>query len=103
MRDLVKEGVIQGVGGEFSTQRYLLMVSPSTERMRTLVAAEGFYANGPYPNDNQYHRTNVMGKLTTNLTGRDELRFTATFLQARWDGSGEILLRAVTAGLLDRF
>jgi hypothetical protein len=79
------------------------MFSPSTERTRTLVAAEGFYTNGPYLNDNQYHRTNVLGKLTTNLTGRDELRFTATFLQARWDGSGEIPLRAVTAGLLDRF
>ncbi|MCP9464338.1 MAG: TonB-dependent receptor plug domain-containing protein [Nitrospira sp.] len=102
-RDLVKEGVIQGAGGEFSTQRYLLMFSPSTERTRTLVAAEGFYTNGPYLNDNQYHRVNLMGKATTTLMGRDELRLMTTFLQARWDGSGEIPLRAVTAGLLDRF
>ncbi|MCP9473217.1 MAG: TonB-dependent receptor plug domain-containing protein, partial [Nitrospira sp.] len=102
-RDLVKEGVVQGAGGEFSTQRYLLMFSPTTERTRTLVAAEGFYTNGPYLNDNQYHRVNLMGKATTTLMGRDELRFMTTFLQARWDGSGEIPLRAVTAGLLDRF
>ncbi|MCS6896346.1 MAG: TonB-dependent receptor plug domain-containing protein, partial [Nitrospira sp.] len=102
-RDMIKEGVIQGAGGEFSTQRYLLMFSPTAERTRTLVAAEGFYTNGPYLNDNQYYRTNLMGKLTTNLTGRDELRVKATFLHSKWDGSGEIPLRAVTGGLLDRF
>jgi outer membrane receptor protein involved in Fe transport len=72
-RDMVKEGVIQGAGGEYSTQRYLLMLSPTTDRVRTLFAAEGFYTNGPYLNDNQYYRTNLFGKLTTNLTGRDEL------------------------------
>ena len=102
-RDMVKEGVIQGAGGEYSTQRYLLMFSPTKDRVRTLFAAEGFYTNGPYLNDNQYYRTNLLGKVTTNLTGRDELSFKATFLHSKWDGSGEIPFRAVSAGLLDRF
>lgn len=102
-RDMVKEGVIQGAGGEYSTQRYLLMLSPTKERVRTLFAAEGYYTNGPYLNDNQYYRTNLLGKVTTNLTGRDELSFKATFLNSKWDGSGEIPLRAVTSGLIDRF
>lgn len=102
-RDMVKEGVVQGAGGEYRTQRYLLMLSPTKDRVRTLFAAEGFYTNGPYLNDNQYHRANVFGKATTNVTGRDELSLQATFHQSRWDGSGEIPFRAVSTGLVDRF
>ncbi|MDH4084244.1 MAG: TonB-dependent receptor plug domain-containing protein [Nitrospira sp.] len=102
-RDVVREGMIQGAGGEYQTQRYVLMFSPTKERVRTIVAAEGYYTNGPYLNDNQYHRANVFGKATTNLTGRDELSLQATFLQSRWDGSGEIPFRAVTMRGLNRF
>lgn len=102
-RDMVKEGLVQGAGGEYNTQRYLLMLSPTKDRVRTLFAAEGFYTNGPYLNDNQYYRTNLLGKVTTNLTGRDEVSVKATFLRSKWDGSGEIPLRTVRTGLLDRF
>ncbi len=102
-RQVVKEGMIQGAGGEFSTQRYMLMFSPTKERVRSLFAAEGYYTNGPYINDNQYIRTNVLGKMTTYLTGRDELSVKGTFLHSKWDGSGEIPLRAVTDGSLNRF
>lgn len=102
-RDVVKEGIIQGAGGQFETQRYLLMFSPTKDRVRTLIAGEGYYTNGPYLNDNQYHRANLFGKVTTNITGRDELSLQTTFLQSRWDGSGEIPLRAVSLGMLNRF
>lgn len=102
-REAVKEGVVQGTGGEYDTQRYLLMFSPTRDRVRTLIAAEGYYTNGPYLNDNQYYRTNLLGKVTTNFTGRDELSLKTTFHHAKWDGSGEIPLRAVTSGALDRF
>jgi len=102
-RQVVQEGVVQATGGQFDTQRYLLMLSPTKERIRTLFAAEGYYTNGPYQNDNRYFRTNLLAKMTTNVSGRDELSLTATFLQSRWNGSGEIPLRAVDDGSLDRF
>ena len=102
-RQVVKEGIVQAAGGEFSTQRYMVMFSPTKERVRSLFAAEGYYTNGPYLNDNQYIRSNVLGKITTYVTGRDELSLTGTFLYSKWDGSGEIPLRAVTGGSLNRF
>jgi outer membrane receptor protein involved in Fe transport len=102
-RDVVKEGVVQAAGGQFSTTRNLLMFSPTTEKVRTLIAAEGYYTNGPFQSDNRYFRANLFGKLTTNLTGRDELSLTATFLKSQWNASGEIPLRAVHEGMLDRF
>jgi outer membrane receptor protein involved in Fe transport len=102
-RDMVKEGVVQGAGGQFDTQRYLLMLSPTKDRVRTLLAAEGYYTNGPFQHDNRYFRSNLLGKMTTNLMGRDELSLTATFHKSQWNASGEIPLRAVHDGTLDRF
>ena len=102
-RQVVQEGVVQAAGGQFDTQRYMLMFSPSKDRVRTLFAAEGYYTNGPFQNDNRYFRTNLLGKMTTNLSDRDELSLTATFHKAQWNASGEIPLRAVQDGSLDRF
>jgi len=102
-RDVVKEGVVQQAGGQFDTQRYLLMFSPTKGKVRTLFAAEGYYTNGPFQNDNRYFRANLFGKMTTNLTSRDELSLTGTFLKSEWNASGEIPLRAVQDGTLDRF
>ena len=102
-RQVVQEGVAQVAGGQFDTQRYLLMFSPTKDKVRTMFAAEAYYTNGPYQNDNRYLRTNLFGKMTTNLTGRDELSLTGTFQKSQWNASGEIPLRAVNDGTLDRF
>jgi outer membrane receptor protein involved in Fe transport len=102
-REVVKEGMIQGAGGQFDTQRYLLMLSPTKDKVRTLFAAEGYYTNGPFLNDNRYFRSNVLGKATMNPTSRSELSVTGTYHKAQWNGSGEIPSRAVAAGSLDRF
>jgi TonB-dependent Receptor Plug Domain len=102
-REVVKEGIAQAAGGQFDTQRYLLMFSPTKDKIRTLFAGEGYYTNGPFLNDNRYFRANLLGKMTTNLSNRDELSLTATFQKAQWNASGEIPLRAVTDGTLDRF
>lgn len=102
-RQVVKEGVVQLAGGQFDTQRYLLMFSPTKGKVRSLFAAEGYYTNGPFEHDNRYFRGNVMGKATMNPTSRSELSLTGTFHKAQWNASGEIPLRAVTDGTLDRF
>jgi hypothetical protein len=102
-REVVKEGILQAAGGQFDTQRYLLMLSPTVEKVRTLFAAEGYYTNGPFINDNRYFRGNLLGKATFNPTSRSELSLTGTFHKAQWNGSGEIPQRAVFDGTLDRF
>lgn len=102
-RQVVQEGVAQATGGQFDTQRYLLMFSPTKGKVKTLFAAENYYTNGPFDHDNRYLRTNVLGKLTTSFTGRDEFSLKTTFEKAKWNASGEIPLRAVSDGLIDRF
>ena len=102
-RDVVKEGIVQLSGGQFDTQRHLLMLSPTKDKIRTLFAAEGYYTNGPFINDNRYFRSNILGKATMNPTVRSEVSLSATFHKAQWNASGEIPLRAVNEGTLDRF
>ena len=102
-RQVIQEGMAQATVGQFDTQRYLLMFSPTKDTVRTLFAAEGYYTNGPYEHDNRYFRGNLFGKLTTNLSSRDELSVTGTFQSSTWNASGEIPLRAVDAGTLGRF
>lgn len=102
-REMVREGIVQAAGGQFDTQRYLLMFSPTKDKVRTLFAAEGYYTNGPFQNDNRYFRTNLLGKATMNPTPRSELSLTGTFQKSQWNASGEIPLRAVQDGSLDRF
>ena len=102
-RQVVKEGIVQLAGGQFDTQRYLLMFSPTKEKVRTLIAAEGYYTNGPFQNDNRYFRGNLLGKMTLNPTARSEFSLTGTFHKAQWNGSGEIPFRAVTDGTINRF
>jgi len=102
-REAVSEGVVQSAGGQFHTQRHLLMFSPTTDRVRSLIAAEGYYTNGPFQQDNRYFRGNLLGKATMNPSARSELSVTGTFHKSQWNASGEIPLRAVQDGSLDRF
>lgn len=102
-RETVNEGVVQSAGGQFHTQRHLLMFSPTTDRVRSLIAAEGYYTNGPFQQDNRYFRGNLLGKATMNPSVRSELSVTGTFHKSQWNASGEIPLRAVQDGSLDRF
>jgi outer membrane receptor protein involved in Fe transport len=102
-RESVREGVVQLAGGEFATQRHLLMLSPTKDKIRTLFATEGYYTNGPFINDNRYFRFNGLAKATWNPSSRSEASLTGTFHKAQWNASGEIPLRAVQDGTLDRF
>ncbi len=102
-REVLQDNVVQAVGGMYDTQRYLLMLSPTRDKVRTLFAAEGFYTNGPFEHDNKYFRFNVLGKATFNPTVRSELSVTGTYHKAQWNASGEIPFRAVVDGTIDRF
>jgi hypothetical protein len=102
-REVLQENVVQGAFGQFDTQRYLLMLSPTKDKVRTLFAAEGYYTNGPFENDNRYFRFNLMGKATVNPTVRSEFSVTGSYQKSNWNASGEIPFRAVTDGTIDRF
>jgi len=102
-RELVPQNIVQSAGGSFNTQRHLFMTSPFRDRFRTLFAGEFYYTDGPYDFVNRNTRYNGLAKLTFDPTATSQLSVTFTQYYGRWNGSGQIPLREVTTGGLDRF
>ncbi|HEX3178941.1 MAG TPA: TonB-dependent receptor plug domain-containing protein [Methylomirabilota bacterium] len=102
-RDYVDENTLEVAGGSFNTQRYLALLSPTRDALKTFVAMEGYRNDGPFDHPNGYLRFNVFAKASTDLTEDMRLSVWASFYHAEWHGSGEVPARAVRAGLIDRF
>jgi len=103
LKDFVEENSVSGAIGSFDTQRALMLVSPTRGAVKTLLATEYYHGNGPFDSPNRYHRVNVLGKASGALSETLTLSGWASYYYAQWFGSGEIPLRAVEAGLVDRF
>lgn len=102
-RESVPQTMVQSAGGSFKTQRHLFMTSPTHDRFRTLFAGEFYYTDGPYDFVNRNTRYNGLAKLTFDPSATSRLSMTFTQYYGRWNGSGQIPLREVEDGSLDRF
>ena len=102
-RDFVEENTLEIAGGSFNTQRYLALLSPTRDVVKTFIAIEGYRNDGPFEHPNGYLRFNLFAKATTNLSEDVRLSVWASHYRAEWHGSGEIPARAIRAGLIDRF
>ena len=102
-RDTVDENLIQAAGGQFDTGRFLTMLSPTRKDLRSLLAVESYVTDGPFLNAQNLRRFNGLAKLTLNPTPRSELALAVTHYSGSWNASGQIPLREVLAGRLNRF
>ena len=102
-RETVDENLIEAAGGRFDTGRFLTMLSPTRAGVRSLLAVESYFTDGPFINPNKFHRFTGLAKLMFNPTPRSELALAVTHYSGGWNGSGQIPLREVLAGRLDRF
>jgi outer membrane receptor protein involved in Fe transport len=102
-RDFVEENILEIGGGSFNTQRYLALLSPTRDRMKTFIAIEGYRNDGPFEHPNGYLRFNLFAKASTTLTEDMKLSLWGSHYRAEWHGSGEVPARAIRAGVIDRF
>lgn len=102
-RDFVEENTVQVSGGSFNTQRYLTLLSPTRDALKTFIAVEGYRSDGPFEHPNGYLRTNIFAKASAMLGEDMKLSLSASHYHAEWHGSGQIPERAVRQGLIDRF
>ena len=98
-----KENFVLAEGGSFANQRYVLGASPRLGPVKTLLAAQARYANGPFDDPENLAGYNGYGKLTLDPTPGSTLSLAATGYQADWDASGQIPQSLVSSGQLDRF
>ena len=90
-------------GGSFDTMRYVLGASPTLGPVKTLIAAQAYTTNGPFDHPENLWRYNGYTKMMLDPTPDSHLTLTGVGYQANWDASGQIPLRLVSAGVLDRF
>jgi outer membrane receptor protein involved in Fe transport len=101
--DTVDENLAQVAGGMFGTQRYLTLISPTRDALKTLVAVEGFVSDGPTERAQNYQRFNLFAKATASLAENLDASVWISHMRGAWWASGEIPARAVRTGLIDRF
>ena len=101
--DTVPENLVEAAGGSFGTQRYLTLLSPTRDRVKTLFAFEAYTSDGPFDRPQDYKRLNVFAKASATLGDGVDGSIWASYLRSSWFGSGQIPARAVRAGLIDRF
>jgi len=101
--DVAPENTLQVAGGSWNTQRYVALLSPTRDAVKTLFAAELYHSDGPFEHPSLYSRVNVFGKATAQIDSDITLSVSASYYQALWHGSGQIPERAVRSGLIDRF
>lgn len=97
------ENVLEAAGGSWNTQRYLALLSPTRERVKTLIAGEVYGSDGPFDRPQRYIRTNFFAKASAWLSENVEASGWLSYLNSNWFASGQIPTRALRSGLIDRF
>jgi len=103
LRDTVEENYVEAGGGSWGTQRYLALLSPTRDALKSLVAVEYYRSDGPFTHPNGYERFNFLAKGKATIAENMDLAAWASYYRADWHGSGEIPARAVRSGLIGRF
>jgi len=92
-----------GEFARFDRYRAVLGASPRIGPVKTLLAAQAYFSQGPFINDEHFRKYNAYMKFTLDPTPTSRVWAAGTFYSADWDASGQIPSREVSAGRLDRF
>ncbi|MDO6760409.1 TonB-dependent receptor plug domain-containing protein [Tamlana sp. 2_MG-2023] len=90
--------------GQFNSNRLMGMFNVlDTEKSSAYIASELSLTDGPFDSPQNFNRFNILGRYNYKLAGDQEVSFTASHFQSKWDASGQIPQRAVDDGSIDRF
>jgi TonB-dependent Receptor Plug Domain/CarboxypepD_reg-like domain len=89
----------------FESARILFMTNIPTgiSKISAYIAGEYSYTPGYFDHDARYSKFNIFGKLRYKIAPASDLSLTVASYAASWNGSGQIPIRAVSEGLIDRF
>lgn len=102
-KENVSENTLEALGGFFNTMRYVGLASPKIGAIQTFLAGEVYFTDGPFDNPDHYNRYNFFGKFTLEPTPDSKFTLSTSVHDGQWHGSGQIPLREVHSGRLDRF
>ncbi len=97
------ENSLRAVGGSFNTMRYVSTLSPRLGPVQSLIANEVYFTDGPFKHGENFVKYNFFGKFTLKPSPTAKLSLWTSLYTGDWDASGQIPLREVRSGRLDRF
>jgi outer membrane receptor protein involved in Fe transport len=90
-------------GGSFDTWRGLFIAAPQAEGWEPVVAGQVYGTNGPFQSPEKLQRFSLFAKVTRKVSEDSSVSVALTSYGSGWNASGQVPLRAVNAGQLDRF
>jgi outer membrane cobalamin receptor len=95
--------------GMFNNKRALLMINALDKKHlvkkwddNAYIAADYMYNDGYFINKLNFKRLNIFAKYNAHISNSTDLSFSASTFNSNWDASGQLPLRAVESGKLDR-
>ncbi|RMG55115.1 MAG: TonB-dependent receptor [Acidobacteria bacterium] len=103
LRDRFDHSFFRIQGGSFDTLRVLTGWSPDVSWTRGFLAVEGYRTDGPFLHAQNLRRLNLATRWAFPVSADQQLTALFTGYRGAWNASGQIPLREVRAGRLDRF
>jgi outer membrane receptor protein involved in Fe transport len=104
-KNALERNFVKAERGQFGTMRGAAgfkLPELKNEHTKGYVASELFASDGYVESPQNFHRFNVMSKISTKIND-DKVVFGASYFHSRWDASGQIPQRAVESGMISRF
>ncbi len=90
-------------GGSFESFRGLIVAAPEVDGWSPLIAAQVNTTNGPFLSPERLERFSLFSKITHPISEHVTFSLALTAYASAWNASGQLPLREVQAGRLDRF
>jgi len=100
----LKDNLIKFERGQFNTSRVVgLFNLINSEKTSLYLASEYQGTDGPFLSPQDFSRLNIMTKLNVEADKNTFITISASYFNSAWDASGQIPIRAVDNGRIDRF
>lgn len=103
-KDRLDQSTVSLQTGQFRTFRGLALFNLlSSENQSAYFAGEYLMTDNYFDAPQNFSRLNIFGKYTAGLSPADRISLSVAHFESRWDASGQIPDRAVSAGLISHF
>lgn len=100
----LEKNSIVAEAGQFQTLRTAAFIQLlNKEKKSAYFASEYLFSNGPFQSPQQFNRFNFFAKYNQQLNTNNQLQIIASNFNSKWNASGQIPVRAVETGLINRF
>lgn len=104
LKDVLEENTATLEVGQFNTRRlYGAVQLLDREKHKAFVASELLGTDGVFEASQNFGRVNLLGRYYWERNSNEALRVSIAHFQSKWDASGQIPVRAVANGRINRF